>query len=694
MIQCWRLDDGRQTLVLGTQNGHLAEVVYWGPRLPLDEDLNTLFQAQSNDVSGGMLDENPQLSICPAAVRSFPGQPGARLFTANGSTLLPNLVFKDVQEAENALTLRFQDPDHGLLYAAEFQIDPKTHMIEAKAWIEAQDPIRLDWLSAPVFPAAQHSEEIIDFSGRWCSEFQMERTPWSAGIRMRENRTGRTGHEHFPGAFIPSAGATNTSGQVYGFHYGWSGGHRMIAEELPDGRRQIQFGHASGTDNEPQTRFETATLFATFSDAGLNGCASAFQRHLRDRVVTWPHPERPRPVHYNCWEAVYFDHSIEELKDIASRAAALGAERFVLDDGWFGLRDDDTSSLADWQIDPRKYPDGLGPLIDHIHAEGMQFGIWFEPEMINEDSETYRAHPDWVLGQSDQISGRQQLCLNMALPEVQSYLFDSLSAVLSVYDVDYIKWDHNRVLPQPDASQTRGTYALLDRLREAFPKVEIESCASGGGRIDFGILSRTQRVWLSDSNDAHERLKIQHNAALFLPNAVTGSHVGPRECHTSGRVYDIRFRAWVAAQRHMGFEMDPRELTEEEAAVLKDVTAWWKNNRNWMRRADILRLDSADPAVIAEQQLAEDATRFAVFAGLADTSSQVLPRPLRLTQLDPTAKYRITLVNSEDAPSLSRGAPLLKSEPMTASGAFLMSHGLTLPWNFPDRMWVLEGTRL
>lgn len=234
--------------------------------------------------------------------------------------------------------------------------------------------------------------------------------------------------------------------------------------------------------------------------------------------------------------------------------------------------------------------------------------------MINADSNVFRAHPDWVLGGEDQILGRQQMALNMALSEVRDFLFDRIGAVLRGNEIDYIKWDHNRVLPMPDAAQTRGSYALIDRLRAAFPQVEIESCASGGGRIDFGILSRTHRVWLSDSNDALERLKMQHNAVIFLPACVTGRHVGPRTRHTSGRVLDIRFRAWVAARRHMGFEMDPRELTDDETQVLSDVTAWWKTNRDWMMNADILRLDSSDPAVIAEQQLAQGGDRFVVFA--------------------------------------------------------------------------------
>lgn len=690
-IHTWRLDDGRQTLVIGSQRDRLAEIVYWGPRLPDQEDLPTLYRAYGIDITGGMLDANPELSICPEATRTFPGQPGLILREGDGTPYLAKFCFVDAFEEKGRLELTYRDQAGALTYRASFAIDEVTHIIEAKAILETVRPMHLHWLAAPVFPGPQLADEMIDFAGRWCGEFQMNRTAWSPGMRYRENRTGRTGHEHFPGLILPCRGATATQGHAFAFHYGWSGGHRMIAEELPDGRRQVQFGHASRLESSPQTRFETATLYAVFSDDGLNGCAVAFQRHLRDRILTMPDPKRPRPVHYNCWEAVYFDHNLPVLKDIARRAAELGAERFVLDDGWFGNRDDDTRALSDWEVDPRKYPDGLHPLIHHVHGLGMSFGIWFEPEMINPDSDIHRKHPEWALGSEDQIMGRHQKALNMALAEVREFLFQRIGQILRDHDIDYIKWDHNRVLPMPDAAQTRGSYALLDRLRGTFPHVEIESCASGGGRIDFGILSRTQRVWLSDSNDALERLKMQHNAALFLPMTVTGSHVGPRQCHTSGRYLDIRFRSWVAAQRHMGFEMDPRELSDEEALVLKQVTAWWKANRDWLVMADILRLESPDPAVIAEQQLASGGGRFVVFAGKAETSHQIAPRPLCLTRLSAGAQYRIELINRQDTPGLSRGMPALKQGPVTLSGAYLMSHGLHLPWSFPETMWVIEG---
>ena len=693
MTKTYRLDDGRQTIVFAVPDKRLPHVVYWGATLPKGEDLDTLARAAMLDVTGGMLDENPDVSLCPEASRSFPGQPGLIARDLQGAPILPQFSTVTVDETDG-LTFICKDAQAGLTLTFTFATDSHTNLITCKTTLASQSEIFVDWLAAPVLPASQYALDMIDFSGRWCGEFQPNRVPFSAGVHTRENRTGRSGHEHFPGLVIPEQGATNTQGQCYGFHYGWSGGHQMQVEELQDGRRQVQWGHATRTHIKPATTFDTAPLYVTYSDTGINGCAVSFQRHVRDRIVTWPKPDTPRPVHYNSWEAVYFDHQLPVLKDIATRAAKLGAERFVLDDGWFGTRDDDTEALGDWSIDPRKHPDGLTPLIEHVHSLGMTFGLWFEPEMINDKSALMKAHPDWVLGAADQLQGRQQKVLNMALPEVKDHLFERISDILSTNDIEYIKWDHNRVLPVADAAQTHGTYDLIDRLRASFPHVEIESCASGGGRADFGMLDRTQRIWLSDSNDALERLRIQHDAALFLPSAVSGSHVGPRVCHTSGRTLDITFRAWVAATRHMGFEMDPRELDAREQAVLTEVTQWWKDNRDWMYDADILRLDSADLAVIAEQQLHKDGTQFVVFAGKAATSAQIAPRPLRLTGLDADGTYTVSLRNSDDAIPLSRGTPALKSGSITVSGSYLMHHGLTLPWSFPEQMWVIEGKRV
>ena len=687
-----RLDAARQTLVLATPSDGLPLCTYWGPRLPDDADLAAIAQAAEVDITGGMLDALPALTLCPQTAHAFPGQPGLVLRQPDGTPLRP-VFTKAGTKRSDALTLSYTDEDRGLTLTFRFSPDEATGVITATTTLDSETPVLCDWLAAPVLPGPQLADEVLTFAGRWCDEFQPVRTQWGPGILARDNRTGRTGHEHVPLLYLPGRGCTNTRGEAHALHYGWPGGHRMLAEELPDGRRQIQFGHASLSDPRPATRFETAPLLLAFSDTGLNGCAVAFQRHLRDRIVTWPKPDTPRPVHYNCWEAIYFDHSLDALTAIADRAAALGAERFVLDDGWFRGRNDDTTSLGDWTVDPVKWPDGLTPLIDHVQSLGLTFGLWFEPEMVNADSDLARAHPDWILGPVDQPLGRGQYVLDMANADLRDHLFAQISTLLDAHQIEYIKWDHNRVLPFNDAAQTRGTLDLLARLRDAHPGVEIESCASGGGRIDAGILTQTQRVWLSDSNDALTRLRIQHDAALLLPGCVTGSHVGPRTCHTTGRVHSISFRAWVAAQRHMGFEMDPRELTEAEAATLTRVTSWYKQNRDWLRTADILRLDSADPSMIAEQHLSSDGTRFVVFAGHAGTSTQISPRPLRLTGLERGATYTIDLANRDDISGLSRGTPALKSGPLTLSGQQLMSHGIALPYALPDSMWIIEGHR-
>ncbi|WP_029064680.1 alpha-galactosidase [Labrenzia sp. DG1229] len=687
----WHLGDAHQSLVLASFGDSLPEAVYWGPPLPEKESLQSLAAASATDVTGGMVDSNAPISLSPEASRTFPGQAGLAGRDAEGNPLAPDFRFAGEASNDHGLTLTYEDTALDLSLVFDLRLTPENSLLRMQTQLESQGRITVDWLAAPVMPVPAHTGETIEFSGRWCAEFQTRRLPFAPGARVRDNRTGRSDHAHFPGLIVCSAQTSNTSGEAYAFHYAWSGGHRMVAEELADGRRQVQFGHASASMKGNHT-FRTAPLYATYAASGFNGAAVRFQRHARNRIVSGE--KTPRPVHYNCWEAVYFDHEIEELKSIASRAADLGAERFVLDDGWFGLRDDDTSSLGDWGIDRRKYPDGLAPLVEHVKGLGLEFGIWFEPEMINEDSELFRSRPEWVLGPLGQVRGRQQLCLDMSRDDVRTYLYNCIAEVLSTNDIGYIKWDHNRVLPIVDAAQTEGTYALIDRLRADFPHVEIESCASGGGRVDFGILKRTQRVWLSDSNDALERQRIQHDAALFLPASVTGSHVGPRKCHTSGRTLNMKFRAWTAAQRHMGFEMDPRELTDEEAGVLKHVTGWWKANRDWMVHADILRLDSPDPALIAEQQLAEDKSRFVVFAALSRPSNQILQPPLRLTGLEAGAQYKTKLINREDAADLSRGSPFLKENDLVASGQYLMSHGLILPWCFPETIWVLEAQRI
>ncbi|MGN6469556.1 MAG: alpha-galactosidase, partial [Rhizobiaceae bacterium] len=391
---------------------------------------------------------------------------------------------------------------------------------------------------------------------------------------------------------------------------------------------------------------------------------------------------------------------------LAERAARIGAERFVLDDGWFGKRDDDTTSLGDWHVDRRKYPDGLAPLIQHVEGLGMRFGLWVEPEMVNLDSELARAHPDWIIlpAGREPITGRGQHVLDLTNAAVTDHLFERLDALLSEYRIDYLKWDMNRDLTlavDRDGMsllrrQVHAVYALIDRLGAAHASVEIESCASGGARIDYGILKRTHRVWLSDSNDAHERWKMQNAAMQFLPPEIVGSHVGPRHCHTSGQELSMAFRAAVAMTGHMGFEMDLRELTDEEEATLARYTRLYKENRGWMHCGSQHRLQPPRPEILAQMFVSETKDRFLVFSATMAVPQSETTGPLRLAGLDESGQYRLRLLNGEE---ISRRAtrwfasPLAAPERLALSGGALMRSGIVLPLAFPDTMCLVEGIR-
>ena len=692
MMKQWRLDTRNQSLVLSSLNNRLPCIIYWGECLPRDENLDELYEASKKDWGDNLLDQIPELSILPEQSANFSGQLGCKMRDVNGHLLSSNFVFFADEVSNNSLTLVFKDKDLGITYTAGIDALYEDDVYALNAKIDSNNPIIMEWLSAPVIEAPQTSNEMLDYGGHWGSEFRSQTTPWVTGVHLRESRVGTTSHAHFPGLMIPTAGSSENLGSCYGFHYGWSGGHRMIAEQLQDGRKQIQFGNTENSELNPLTSFETAKLYISHSGAGLGGVGRIFRDFVSNSIVDLPIGSI-RPVHYNCWEAVYFDHNIEELKEIATLAADIGAERFVLDDGWFKGRNSATSSLGDWYVDEHKYPDGMHPLVKHIHSNGMTFGLWFEPEMVSPDSDLFRSHPEWILGDISQTLGRAQYVLDISINEVQEYLFERIDSILNEYPIEYIKWDHNRVLPYPDASQTRALYSLLDRIRESHSGLEIETCSSGGGRIDYGILEHTQRVWLSDSNDALERLRIQHEALLWLPIHVTGSHVGPKVCHTSGRELPMSFRAWVAAQRHMGFEMDPKELSTEDKVILKSVTQWWKKNREWMMSANILRLPCIDKSVIAEIQVNLQGDHFVVFAGQSSASELSSSVPLVLAGLDSKSMYNISVHNKKEIKSLGKSDEGLMNKNLMLSGQFLMTKGLQLPKVFPANMLVIEGDK-
>ncbi len=433
-----------------------------------------------------------------------------------------------------------------------------------------------------VLPLADDHVELLDFTGRHERERSPQRHTVDDGLWLREGLGGRPGLDAATMVVAGTAGFTTTHGSVVGVHVGWSGNSVLRVERTAAHGATIGGGERllPGEVVLPTgSSYVSPWVYVAASDDGLDGLAARWHEFQRSLDA---HPA-VQPVVLNVWEAVFFDHELDRLKEIADRAARVGVERFVLDDGWFHDRRDDTAGLGDWVVDEKVWPDGLDPLIGHVKALGMEFGLWFEPEMVNPDSDLYRAHPEWILsaGGREPLPHRSQQVLDLTRPEVVDHLFDRVHAVLSAHAIDYVKWDHNRDLLEAASgarggapavhAQTLAFYDLLDRLRAAHPGVAWESCASGGGRIDLGVLERVQRVWTSDMTDALARQSIQRWTTQLVAPEYVGAHVSATTSHTTHRTLPLDFRAATALFGAFGIEWD---LTEASSADLDSLAAW------------------------------------------------------------------------------------------------------------------------
>lgn len=569
---------------------------------------------------------------------------------------------------------------------------------------EGSEPYTLDRLMAASVPADDVAE-ILAFDGMWGREFHARAEPPGIGIWSRESRRGRTSHDRYPAMILGGAGMLEGGGPCLGVHLGWSGNHHMVVDRLDDGRRLAHAGELFEPGEMRLAPGETyrSPLAHIRRDADLNALSSAFHAHVRETVLAWPGGSpRPRPVILNSWEANYFVHEPAALMAQASAAAALGVERFVLDDGWFKGRDDDRTSLGDWVVDARKYPQGLGPLIAHVSGLGMEFGLWVEPEMVNPDSDLFRAHPEWALGVAGRpiTTSRHQLVLDLTRPEVADHLFERLDAILSAHDIAYLKWDMNRDLTAAGGAegravtsgQTRAVYALMARVRAAHPKVEIESCASGGGRADYGALAHTHRVWTSDCTDALERQEIQRGASIFLPPEVLGAHVSASPNHQTGRRHSLAFRAITALSGHLGVELDPLTLSETEREELAGFIALHKRLRPLLHGRGRVFRHPLRNGRHAYGVIDEGRTRGALILAQVAYGMAELPPPVTVPGLDPAKTYRLT-IPAPQRPKFIRigeGQRALLAGEVPASGAVLGSIGFAPPEMRPETAVLIE----
>jgi alpha-galactosidase len=694
---------GGVSLVLDAGGPRLPAVLHWGADLG-DVPAADLALARAAAVATATLDEPAGSSLVREHAAGWPGRPtlsGHR----NGTDWSASFALAELDRpGEGRVTVEGVDKAAGLRLRSELELSP-AGLLRLRHTLrnDGEEPYTVNELSCAL-PIPAHATELLDLSGRWCRERHPQRHPLPLGSWLRENRRGRSGHDATLGLLAGTAGFGSRHGEVWAVHVGWSGNHRSYAERWPSGEGVLGGGELlfpGEVELAPGAEYATPWVYAAYSPRGLDGIAAAFHGHLRGRPGHL-RPDRPRPVVLNTWEAVFFDHDLGRLKALADTAAELGVERFVLDDGWFRHRRDDTAGLGDWYVDETVWPQGLGPLIRHVRGLGMEFGLWVEPEMVNPDSDLFRAHPDWVLQAGGRLppAGRNQQVLDLANPDAYGYIRARLDALLSENDIAYLKWDHNRDLVdaghegRPGVhAQTLAVYRLLDELRAAHPGVEIESCSAGGARVDLGILERTDRVWASDCNDALERQAIQRWTGLFLPPELIGTHIGPPRSHTTGRVHDLSFRAATALFGHAGMEWDVTTTTPEERAALASWIAFYKRHRGLLHGGEVVHADHPDRAVALHGVVAGDRSEALYAYVQLATSPFGVPAPARLPGLDPARGYLVEPVHPAGPPRTSGQRlppPWYAAGGITLPGAVLAAAGLAMPALDPEQALLLR----
>lgn len=676
-----------------------VSILHWGAELGSDHTLAAVASAIREPAAHAELDAPLATGVWRENSRGHLGRP-ALLGHRSGQDFSARLKLKSFEADETSFLGHFADEEAGLAATVEYRFLGHGVLRVSKTLTNTGDSdFSLEDLSVWM-PLPDTACESIDYTGRWIKERQPQRREIQVGSWSREIREGRSGHDYTIVQLATSAGCNYQVGEVWSLALMFSGNSRHTVERLAVGRTAIAAGELLLPGEvilRPAETFEAPAVLAVYSNSGIDGLSHSYHSWLRSRAE---HPKSERPLTLNVWEAVYFDHNLEKLTRLADVAQQIGVERFVLDDGWFGSRRDDTSGLGDWLVAPEVWPEGLDPLIAAVKQRGMQFGLWFEGEMVNPDSDLYRAHPDWILKVGDRVppAGRRQHVLDFTNPEAFSFILEAVAAILERHEIDYIKWDHNKYLLEPASGgrpavhlQTLAIYRFFDELKRRNPGLEIESCSSGGGRIDLGMAMHADRFWTSDCNDALERLYIQRYTQIAIPPELLGSHIGPTKAHTTGRTHSLSFRAVSALFGHAGLEWDITEATEQELAQLKVWSDYYRQNRKLIHSGRAIRIDQPDEAVLVSGVVAHDSSE-ALFA-YTTVAAQRASRPnlVRLAGLDPARNYLVRAVMPAGEPlQIARSAPEWL-DGIELSGAALMNIGLRPPILAPEQGFLIEA---
>jgi alpha-galactosidase len=684
----FRIDAADSTYVLGINENGQLQTLYWGKRLTANDpfpaakatsgggfDLSTSNTPQEFVGWGGGLTVEPDLKI------TFPD--GNR-----------DVVLKYVSHHidGNTLSVVMKDISREVYVTLEYQPDTETGILRRSATIENRTdaPFTIEQVAAGTWNLPRGTDYRLRYlTGRWAAEWNLQEQSIHPGKTILESRRGTTGAQNNPWFAIDHNVSTDQDeGSVWFGALGWSGSWQIAIEQdmqqqvrVTGGPNAFDFGYLL----KKGEKFSTSSFYGGYSSHGIGGASRLLHRFEIDSLL--PHHPTPklRPVLYNSWEATGFDVDEPGQIALAEKAASLGVERFVMDDGWFGGRKNDHAGLGDWYVNPQKFPHGLKPLIDKVHSLNMDFGLWVEPEMVNPDSDLYRKHPDWVLNfpGRPRTEGRNQLVLNLARPDVRAYVYGFLDKLLKENDISFLKWDYNRnwsepgwpAVPQDQEKNvyvdfTRNFYSILAELRQNHPNVEIESCSGGGSRVDLGVMQYTDEVWPSDNTDAYDRLQIQNGFSYPYTPGVMMAWVTESPTWVNNRTLSLEYRFLSSMQGSLGIGANLNKWTPEDLAKATQMVAQYKSIRETVQRGELYRLIT--PENNSEQSVTEtvsrDGKQAVTFAFLhSSTEYSSFPRIL-LRGLDENAMYS----------AHAFAGKLAGDTPTQASGAYWMHHGLDL----------------
>jgi alpha-galactosidase len=691
----FRLDGGSSTYAFGVNERGELQPSYWGGRLGAHDTIpapHSLPEWASFD--------SPNTTT-PQEYAGWGGglftEPAIKVSFADGNRDLVLHFVKADASGPQSMEVLLKDISREIYVTLRYSMDSDTGILSRSASIENREkqPVMIEQAAAAQWTLPADRYTLSYLTGRWAGEWTLNQELIQGAARVLESRRGTTGHQANPWFAISREAGRDTGtaadqehGEVWFGALAWSGSWRITVDRtqfdavrVTGGFNPFDFGYKL----KPGEHLDTPIFYGGYSDHGLGGASRLLHRFEIAKILPQAPDPKPRPVIYNSWEATEFRVDEAGQMALAEKAASIGVDRFVMDDGWFGQRKDDHAGLGDWYVNPQKFPHGLKPLIDKVHALGMDFGIWVEPEMVNSDSDLYRKHPDWILNfpgrpRSEQ---RNQLVLNLARPDVRDYVEGFLDKLLTENDIAFLKWDYNRNWSEPGWDQVpadeqrevyvqfiRNLYSILADLRKKHPKIEIESCSGGGGRVDLGILRYTDEVWPSDNTDPFDRLSMQDGFSYAYTPQIMMAWVTDSPHWLNGRSTSLTYRMLSSMQGSLGIGANLNHWSAEDFATAKRLIAAYHAVQRTIVRGSLYRIISPreGQGFSATETVASDKNQAIVFA-FANATQEGRGFPLlKLEGLDPEAEYKLSWIEGKAQ----------AGTPESASGAWWMRHGIQL----------------